>query len=116
MVQYLITIIVDLILTYDDTDKEEVIRTGQEGGFPYTSGGNRVNTTAVRQSDKNSGYGFDVNTRSEYADSGSASRYFYCAKASRKDRDEGLEYLEYYALNEDIDEKIKKHIKRLLNQ
>src|SRR5574344_886025 len=26
-----------------------------------------------------------------YDDSGSASRYFYCAKASRKDRDEGLE-------------------------
>lgn len=81
----------NVILTYDETDKEEVIRTGQEGGFPYTSGGNRVNTTAVRQSDKNSGYGFDVNTRSEYADSGSASRYFYCAKASKKDRDEGLE-------------------------
>lgn len=84
----------NVILTYDDTDKEEVIRTGQEGGFPYTSGGNRVNTTAVRQSDKNSGYGFDVNTRSEYADSGSASRYFYCAKASKKDREEGLEYFE----------------------
>ena len=84
----------NVILTYDETDKEEVIRTGQEGGFPYTSGGNRVNTTAVRQSDKNSGYGFDVNTRSEYADSGSASRYFYCAKASKKDREEGLEYFE----------------------
>ena len=82
----------NVILTYDDTDKEEVIRTGQEGGFPYTSGGTRVNTTAVRQSDKNSGYGFDVNTRSEYADSGSASRYFYCAKASKKDREEGLDY------------------------
>jgi len=26
-----------------------------------------------------------------YSDSGSASRYFYCAKASKKDRDEGLE-------------------------
>lgn len=28
---------------------------------------------------------------SAYEDSGSASRYFYCAKASKKDRDEGLE-------------------------
>lgn len=26
-----------------------------------------------------------------YEDSGSASRYFYCAKASKKDRDEGLD-------------------------
>ena len=29
-----------------------------------------------------------------YNDSGSASRYFYCAKASKKDRDEGLEEFE----------------------
>lgn len=43
------------ILTYDDTDFEEVC-----GGFPITK-------------------------------SGSASRYFYCAKASKKDRDEGLD-------------------------
>ena len=27
-----------------------------------------------------------------YADSGSAARFFYCAKASKEDRDEGLEY------------------------
>ena len=30
---------------------------------------------------------------SNYNDSGSAARYFYCAKASKKDRDEGLEAL-----------------------
>ena len=29
-----------------------------------------------------------------YGDEGSAARYFYCAKASKKDRDEGLEQLE----------------------
>ena len=29
-----------------------------------------------------------------YVDSGSASRYFYCAKASKRDRDEGCEDLE----------------------
>lgn len=81
----------NVILTYDDTDKEEVLGTNRDGGFPYTSGGNRHNV-AVRQSDKNSGYGFDINTRNEYADSGSAARYFYCAKASKKDRDEGLDY------------------------
>lgn len=46
------------ILTYNETDKEEVC-----GGFPVEN-------------------------------NGSASRYFYCAKASAKDRDEGLGYLE----------------------
>lgn len=29
-----------------------------------------------------------------FGDSGSAARFFYCAKASRKDRDEGLEHLQ----------------------
>ena len=48
------------ILTYDETDFDEVCR-----GFPYT---------------KSTG--------------GSASRYFYCAKASKKDRDEGLDEFE----------------------
>jgi site-specific DNA-methyltransferase (adenine-specific) len=32
-----------------------------------------------------------VNHDSEYGDSGSAARFFYCAKASKKDRNEGLE-------------------------
>ena len=45
----------NVILTYGDTDKDEVI-----GGMPIE-------------------------------DSGSAARYFYCAKASKDDRDEGLE-------------------------
>ena len=76
------------ILTYDETDFDEVC-----GGFPDTNGGKRHNI-AIRKSDKNSGYGFNVNTRNEYEDSGSASRYFYCAKASKKDRDEGLDIFE----------------------
>ena len=73
------------ILTYDESDFNEVC-----GGFPDTRGGKRHNI-AIRQSDKNSGYGFDVNTRNEFNDSGSASRYYYCAKASKRDRDEGLD-------------------------
>jgi DNA modification methylase len=32
-----------------------------------------------------------VNHESEYGDSGSAARFFYCAKASKKDRNEGLD-------------------------
>ena len=35
-------------------------------------------------------------------DSGSAARFFYCAKASRKDRSEGIEAKEFYSLNEDV--------------
>ena len=48
----------NVILTYDDTDKDEVC-----GGMPETA-------------------------------EESASRYFYCAKASKRDRDEGLEQFE----------------------
>ena len=82
------------ILTYDETDFDEVC-----GGFPNTKGGNRHNT-AIRQSDKNSGYGFNINTRNEFNDSGSASRYFYCAKTSKRDRDEGLEGSEGHKVND----------------
>jgi site-specific DNA-methyltransferase (adenine-specific) len=32
-----------------------------------------------------------VNHDSEYGDSGSAARFFYCAKANKKDRNEGLD-------------------------
>jgi len=72
------------ILTYDETDFDEVC-----GGFPNTKGGTRHNT-CERKSEMTS-FGFQNNTRNEFNDSGSASRYFYCAKASKKDRDEGLD-------------------------
>lgn len=51
----------NVILTYDETDKNEVC-----GGMPNTG----------------------------YDDEGSAARYFYCAKASKRDRDEGLDAFE----------------------
>ena len=78
------------ILTYDETDFDEVC-----GGFPDTKGGKRHNTV-VRLEDSTSygGKAGSVNTRNEFNDSGSASRYFYCAKASKKDRNEGLESFE----------------------
>lgn len=79
------------ILTYDETDFDEVC-----GGFPSTKSQKRTskynketeytNTYTPVRSDYR-----DDNT---YSDSGSASRYFYCAKASKKDRDEGLEKFE----------------------
>ena len=77
----------NVILTYDDTDKDEVC-----GGMPDTKGGNR-NNTAIRKSEKTS-YGYELNIRNEFDDEGSAARYFYCAKASKKDRDEGMDMFE----------------------
>ena len=45
---------------------------------------------------------------SSYNDNGSVCRYFYCAKASKKDRDEGLDILEEtYVLKEDTPQEIK---------
>ena len=74
------------ILTYDETDFDEVC-----GGFPNTTiskGGNNGvlnnNIYGKYNTQKNNG-------GTGYGDSGSASRYFYCAKASKKDRDEGLD-------------------------
>lgn len=48
-------------------------------------------------------------------DEGSACRYFYCAKASKKDRDEGLEeFNEFYTLKEDTPQEIKEIILKSL--
>jgi len=92
------------ILTYDETDFDEVC-----GGFPNTKSG-----IAVRHN--SGGNTFGGNNKKPpmedlgYADSGSASRYFmnckytgkdeefrryiYTPKASKKDRDEGLDEFE----------------------
>ena len=76
------------ILTYDETDFDEVC-----GGFPNTKSG-----IAVRHN--SGGNTFGGNNKKPpmedlgYNDSGSASRYFYCAKASKKDRNEGLDEFE----------------------
>ena len=83
------------ILTYDDTDFDEVC-----GGFPETKS-NGGKSTMPKMNSKSDGiniYNFGKKNaeriESEYiapSDSGSASRYFYCAKASAKDRNEGLD-------------------------
>lgn len=81
------------ILTYDETDFEEVC-----GGFPNnksTLGPAYYKGNYTKNGWKNTS---KQNTSEViYNDSGSASRYFYCAKASKKDRDEGLD---------DFDEKL----------
>ena len=81
------------ILTYDETDFEEVC-----GGFPNTKsvrsarGGSHNSKSDIYGGFlKNEDYnGYECG----FNDSGSASRYFYCAKASKKDRDEGLDNFE----------------------
>jgi len=83
------------ILTYDETDFDEVC-----GGFPNTKSGSKMSYGSIRKKQPDNCYklGFTQkefndgqNAPDNYGDSGSASRYFYCAKASKKDRDEGLD-------------------------
>jgi len=69
-----------------------------EGLFPHTKSGKML-PKHKRTTDQspNGIYGkFDVNhpLSETYGDSGSAARFFYTAKASKKDRDEGLEAFE----------------------
>lgn len=74
------------ILTYDETDYEEVC-----SGFPYTKTGNlKPYKRNIKEQNCYSDLG-EYATTNHIGDSGSASRYFYCAKASKKDRDDGLE-------------------------
>ena len=114
----------NVILTYDETDFDEVC-----GGFPDTKSGsklitnkeaNRKGLTSENPVFNINNCGFKTNIKndsiSNYGDEGSASRYFYCAKATTKDRDEGLEnFDEQYQLIDDVDEKIINEIKILLN-
>jgi site-specific DNA-methyltransferase (adenine-specific) len=82
-----------VILTYDESDFDEVC-----GGFPNTNSG----TPCIRNSDGFNKSCYDkgwIGVKSgmpngSYGDEGSAARYFYCAKASKLDRDEGLEEFE----------------------
>ena len=88
----------NVILTYDETDQEEVI-----GGMPYTtSSGGVTSVPDFKDAGKKNSYnkiGFNDGGTAERTtynrvapiDEGSAARYFYCAKASKRDRDEGLE-------------------------
>ena len=76
------------ILTYDETDFDEVC-----GGFPNTKSNGGKQTTR-NFNIYNFGLKNAPRIKNNYVapcDSGSASRYFYCAKASKKDRDEGLD-------------------------
>ena len=78
----------NVILTYDQITFDEVC-----GGFPTTKG------TKVKEKGTY-GHCFNEGERDSkpmadgYDDEGSACRYFYCAKASKKDRNSGLDEYE----------------------
>lgn len=74
------------ILTYDETDFDEVC-----GRFPNTKG--EIGRAGRKNGGNYNASSYKVGVATDYGfkDEGSASRYFYCAKASKKDRDEGLE-------------------------
>ena len=83
----------NVILTYDETDKEEVCN-----GFPNTNSTVKYPHFYNDKNYDNSNILPNIedkpNAPSNYDDNGNACRYFYCAKASVKDRDEGLESFE----------------------
>ena len=87
------------ILTYDETDFDEVC-----GGFPNSGNGNGKGAYSYKgveyhNKDTSMFNGDKPQSPSNYNDSGSASRYFYCAKASKEDREEGCEELEMKVLH-----------------
>jgi len=82
------------ILTYDESDFDEVC-----WGFPYTKSWSKMSFGSVRKAQPDNTYQlwFTKHENSwqtapdNYWDSGNAARYFYCAKASKRDRDEWLD-------------------------
>lgn len=73
------------ILTYSEEDKDEVC-----GGLPSGGKNGSISKRYKMNNQVYGEYGY-CNTWTAYDDSGSAARYFYCAKATAKDRNEGLE-------------------------
>lgn len=81
----------NVILTYDDYDFDVVC-----GGFPNTKstgGSGEASKIHTFSNTYNGGWGHNKNCANlgGLGDEGSAARYFYCAKASKLDRDEGLD-------------------------
>jgi len=96
----------NVVFTYDDKDYNEVC-----GNLP--SGG-KNGSIAKRYKMNNQVYGEygECNTWDAYNDSGSAARYFYCAKASKRDRDEGLEQMNAKKCNDGCKKEIDNAFQR----
>jgi len=79
----------NVILTYDETDFDEVC-----GGMPNTkSNGSDYDFDFTNQDNPSHLY-TNIKSGKHFEDEGSVARYFYCAKASKFDRDEGLDSFE----------------------
>lgn len=85
----------NVILTYDETDQAEVC-----GGMPETkSSGGKASMPEMSGGEMGVCNFQTIGAKrieTDYIcpmDEGSAARYFYCAKASKRDRDEGLDNL-----------------------
>lgn len=65
---------------------------------------------------KNGIYGSAENelNHTYYGDTGGASRFFYCPKTSKKERNEGLDEFVVYELNDNVNKDIKNQIKSIL--
>lgn len=87
------------ILTYDQITFDEVC-----GGFPYTKpAGNQIGKDINKNLDyEATSYKLSNNKCPKIPGDtgGSACRYFYCAKASKKDRDEGLDTFSQEKVND----------------
>lgn len=100
----------NVILTYDESDEQEVC-----GGMPNTTSGSKMSYGCIRKKQPDNCYklGFTQkeyndgqNAPDNYGDSGSAARYYYCAKATTKDRDEGLDDFEDVKVNDGREKEI----------
>ena len=106
----------NVVLTYDDTDFEEVC-----GGMPYTksTGGSEESSKKSTLGNFEGGWKHDQDCANlgGLGDEGSAARYFYCAKASKRDRDEGLDSYKSikYTSVPDMPDAIIEEITALLN-
>jgi DNA modification methylase len=60
--------------------------------FPQANAGGNKTGTEASAGTKNLYGPYRGTSRASYADTGSAARFFYCAKARKSDRDEGLEH------------------------
>lgn len=93
----------DIEFTANGRFPANVIHDGSDNvikGMPETSStGSTANFEKTNQDNTTHLY-TNIKSGNHFDDSGSASRYFYCAKASKKDRDEGLEAFESFKVND----------------
>lgn len=76
------------------TDGSDEVAKGMPNTISRFDENNRQETEIHRRNNDILTYGYKQRVAGGFNDSGSAMRYFYCAKASPKDRDEGCDNLE----------------------